>query len=44
MTLPILLFQPGTHGNFLARCLSVASGKTKDIKPVKVWKGVRYEL
>ena len=30
MTLPILLFQSGTHGNFLARCLSVASGKTKD--------------
>lgn len=30
MTLPILLFQGGTHGNFLSRCLSVASGKTKD--------------
>jgi hypothetical protein len=30
MKLPILLFIAGTHGNFLSRCLSVASGKTKD--------------
>jgi len=26
MTLPILLFQGGTHGNFLSRCLSISSG------------------
>tara|TARA_R110001606_G_C15225400_1_gene634523 strand:+ start:13 stop:900 length:888 start_codon:yes stop_codon:yes gene_type:complete len=30
MTLPILLFHPGTHGNFLARCLSVASDASED--------------
>ena len=30
MTLPILLFQAGTHGNFLARCLSVASDASED--------------
>jgi len=30
MTLPILLFQGGTHGNFLSRCLSVASGAIPD--------------
>ena len=30
MTLPILLFQGGTHGNFLVRCLSVASGEIQD--------------
>ena len=30
MTLPILMFQGGTHGNFLARCLTVASGLTQD--------------
>ena len=24
---PYLLFQGGTHGNFLAKCLSVASGE-----------------
>ena len=30
MTLPILLFLGGTHGNFLARCLSVASGAIPD--------------
>ena len=30
MTLPILLFQGGTHGNFLSRCLSVASGVVED--------------
>ena len=30
MTLPILLFQGGTHGNFLSRCLSVASGAFQD--------------
>ena len=30
MTLPILLFQGGTHGNFLSRCLSVASGAIQD--------------
>ena len=30
MTLPILLFQGGTHGNFLSRCLSVASRAVKD--------------
>ena len=27
---PILAFLPGTHGNFLARCLSVASGVVPD--------------
>jgi len=30
MTLPILLFQGGTHGNFLSRCLTVASGVNED--------------
>lgn len=30
MTLPTLLFQGGTHGNFLSRCLSVASGVVED--------------
>jgi len=30
MTLPILLFLYGTHGNFLSRCLSVASGVEED--------------
>jgi len=30
MTLPILLFQGGTHGNFLSRCLSVASELEED--------------
>ena len=30
MTLPALLFHPGTHGNFLARCLNVASGVAED--------------
>jgi len=30
MTLPILLFQGGTHGNFLAKCLTVASGQEED--------------
>lgn len=30
MTLPILLFRGGTHGNFLARCLSVSSGTAPD--------------
>jgi len=30
MTLPIFLFQGGTHGNFLARCLSVSSGTAPD--------------
>ena len=30
MTLPILLFRGGTHGNFLSRCLSVASGAFQD--------------
>ena len=27
MNKPFLLFQGGTHGNFLAKCLSVASGE-----------------
>lgn len=26
----VIIFQPGTHGNFLSRCLSVASGIQKD--------------
>ena len=30
MTLPILLFLGGTHGNFLSRCLTVASGVNED--------------
>jgi len=30
INLPILLFQGGTHGNFLAKCLSVACGIQKD--------------
>lgn len=30
MTLPILLFQGGSHGNFLSKCLTVASGVTQD--------------
>lgn len=30
MTLPILLFTGGTHGHFLARCLSVSSGTAPD--------------
>lgn len=30
MTLPILLYQGGTHGNFLSRCLSVSSGTEQD--------------
>tara|TARA_B100000282_G_C31649171_1_gene452189 strand:+ start:137 stop:973 length:837 start_codon:yes stop_codon:yes gene_type:complete len=30
MKLPILLFLGGTHGNFLAKCLSVASGIVED--------------
>lgn len=30
LTLPILLFQGGTHGNFLSRCLSVSSGIEQD--------------
>lgn len=30
MTLPVLLFQGGTHGNFLSRCLSVSSGIEQD--------------
>jgi hypothetical protein len=28
--LPVLLFQGGTHGNFLSRCLSVSSGEGTD--------------
>lgn len=28
--LPVVLFQGGTHGNFLSRCLSVASGVCED--------------
>ena len=27
---PVLLFHPGTHGNFLARCLNVASATIQD--------------
>ena len=30
MTLPILLFQGATHGNFLTRCCHVASGEIED--------------
>lgn len=30
MILPVLVFLPGTHGNFIARCLSVASGVQPD--------------
>jgi len=30
MTLPVLLYQPGTHGNFLTRCLSISSGVEQD--------------
>lgn len=30
MTLPVLLFQGGTHGNFLSRCLSISSGIEQD--------------
>lgn len=28
--LPVLLFQGGTHGNFLSRCLSISSGEGTD--------------
>ena len=30
MTLPVLLYCPGSHGNFLSKCLSVASGVVED--------------
>lgn len=30
MTLPILLYLAGTHGNFLSRCLSISSGIEQD--------------
>lgn len=33
---PVLLFHPGTHGNFLTRCLSIAAGK---YKPFNMWEG-----
>jgi len=36
MTLPILLFQGGTHGNFLNRCLSISSGT---IEEFDLWDG-----
>jgi hypothetical protein len=39
MTLPILLFQGGTHGNFLSRCLTVASGVNEDFDFYKNKKG-----
>jgi len=34
VTLPILLFEPGTHGNLLSRCLSISSGT---IQKFDVW-------
>ena len=34
MTLPILLFEAGTHGNLLSRCLSISSGT---VKKFDVW-------
>ena len=39
MTLPTLLFQGGTHGNFLSRCLAVASGVNEDFDFYKNKKG-----
>ena len=31
---PVLCFHPGTHGNFITRCLSIAAGK---YKPFNIW-------
>tara|TARA_B110000285_G_scaffold171154_1_gene191617 strand:+ start:260 stop:1096 length:837 start_codon:yes stop_codon:yes gene_type:complete len=39
MTLPTLLFQGGTHGNFLSRCLTVASSVNEDFDFYKNKKG-----
>jgi len=33
---PVLLFHPGTFGNFLTRCLSIAAGK---YQPFNMWEG-----
>lgn len=39
MNKPFLLFQGGTHGNFLAKCLSVASGECDNFDFYKGLKG-----
>ena len=44
MTLPILLFQGGTHGNFLSRCLSVASSVNEDFDFYRNNKGAHNKI
>ena len=42
-TLPVLAFVPGSHGNFISRCLSVASGVQPDFNFYKNTVGAHAE-
>ena len=44
MKLPILLFHAGTHGNFLSRCLTVASGVGEDFNFYENKKGAHNKI